>query len=174
MLFYTIFPETITELAVSIIFLLNIIGWQSLLAGLAVLVVLLPVNIYVSKHYSDAQDDLMKVRDQKMVVVTEALQGIRQIKFSAEEQQWQEKIGKKREEELKTQWKVFCLDTVLISVWILGPLMLSTVSLAVYAILQGNLTASVAFTTLTVMSNMEATLAILPETISEGWKHGFL
>ena len=167
MLFLAVYPETVTELAVSVIFLLNIIGWQSLLAGLAVLVVLLPVNIYVSKHYSNAQDDLMKVRDQKMVVLTEALQGIRQIKFSAEEQQWQDKIGMKRNEELKTQWKVFCLDSALISVWILGPLMLSTVSLAVYTILQGNLTASVAFTTLTVMSNMEATLAILPEAISE-------
>lgn len=168
MLFYLVIPETVTELTVSIIFLLNIIGWQSLLAGLAVMVVLLPVNVYVSKHFSNAQDELMKVRDQKMVVITEALQGIRQIKFSAEEQQWQEKISKKRGEELRTQWRVFCLDTALVSVWIFGPLMLSTVSLGVYAILQGSLTASVAFTTLSVMANMEFSLAILPEAISEG------
>ncbi|KAL2038338.1 hypothetical protein N7G274_008987 [Stereocaulon virgatum] len=168
MLFYLEIPNTVTELTVSIIFLLNIIGWQSLLAGLAVMVVLLPVNVYVSKHFSNTQDELMKVRDQKIVVITEALQGIRQIKFSAEEQQWQEKISKKRDEELRTQWRVFCLDTVLISVWIFGPLMLSAVSLGVYAILQGSLTASVAFTTLSVMANMEFGLAILPEAISEG------
>ena len=168
MLFWAIIPEVLTELVVSIAFLLYLIGWQSLLAGFAVFIVILPVNIFVSKNFSNSQDDLMKVRDQKMVVLTEALQGIRQIKFSAEEKQWQTKIGRKRDEELKTQWRVFCLDTALISVWILGPLMLSTVSLAVYGLLHGNLSASVAFTTLAVMSNMEGSLAVLPEVISNG------
>lgn len=127
----------------------------------------LPLNIYVSKAFSDAQSELMEVRDQKMVVVTEALQGIRQIKFSAQEQQWQAKIGRKREEELATQWRVFCLDTSLIGIWILGPVMLSAVSLAVYAILNGGLSASVAFTAITVMSSMELALAILPEVIAD-------
>ena len=168
MSFGAIIPEVLTGLVVSIAFLLYLIGWQSLLAGFALFIVILPANIYVSKNFSDAEDDLMKVRDQKMVVLTEALQGIRQIKFSAEEKQWQVKIAKKRDEELKTQWRVFCLDTALICVWILGPLMLSTVSLAVYALLHGNLSASVAFTTLAVMSEMEASLAVLPEVISEG------
>ena len=168
MLFWAIIPEVLTELVVSIAFLLYLIGWQSLLAGFAVFIVILPFNIFVSKNYSKSQDDLMKVRDQKMVVLTEALQGIRQIKFSAEEKQWQTKIGRKRDEELKTQWRVFCLDTALISVWILGPLMLSTVSLAVYALLHGSLSASVAFTTLAVMTNMEGSLAILPVVISDG------
>ena len=162
-----IIPEATTELLASILFLLYLIEWQSLLAGLAVLILILPVNIYVSKKYSNSQDDLMKIRDQKMVVLTEALQGIRQIKFSADEQHWQARVGKNRGEELKTQWRVFCLETALMSVWILGPLMLSTVSLAVYAVLHDNLSASVAFTTLAVMSNMEESLAVLPEVIAE-------
>ena len=127
----------------------------------------LPFNIYASRRYSDAQGVLMKVRDQKMVVITEALQGIRQIKFSAQEQQWQEKIGKKRDEELATQWRVFCLDTILISIWILGPVMLSAVSLAVYSVLNGGLSASVAFTSITIMGSMEVSLAVLPELIAD-------
>ncbi|KAL6716631.1 hypothetical protein ACLMJK_006199 [Lecanora helva] len=166
--FYTAFPEAATELVVSITFLVILIGWQSLLAGLAVFAILLPINTYVSKRYTDSQDELMEIRDQKLAVMTEALQGIRQIKFSAEEQQWQDKIGKKRDRELKTLWRVFCLDSALIGVWILGPVMLSAVSLAVYAVLNGSLSPSVAFTTLTVMDAMEATLAILPELISDG------
>ena len=166
--YYTNFPEALTEIIVSVTFLVNLIGWKSLLAGLAVFAILLPLNTYVSKRYSDTQDELMKVRDQKMAVMTEALQGIRQIKFSAEEQQWQDKIGKKRDQELKTQWRAFCLDSALIGIWILGPVMLSAVSLTVYAILNESLSPSVAFTTLTVMGAMEATLAMLPELISDG------
>ena len=59
-------------LTVSIAFLIKLIGWKSLFAGMAVFAIALPLNIYTSKRYSDAQGDLMKVRDQKMVVVTEA------------------------------------------------------------------------------------------------------
>ena len=165
--FYYLFPETIIMLTVSAAFLIALIGWKSLLAGLSVFAIALPLNIYASRRYSDAQGLLMKLRDQKMVVVTEALQGIRQIKFSAQEQQWQEKIGKKRDEELATQWRVFCLNTVLLSIWILGPVMLSAVSLTVYSLLNGSLSASVAFTSITVMGSMEVSLAVLPEVIAD-------
>ena len=134
--------------------------------------IVLPFNVYASKHFETAQGDLMKVRDQKMVVVTEALQGIRQIKFSAQEEQWQDKIARKRGEELKAQWRVFCWDTVLISIWILGPVLLSAICLAVYSVLTSDLSASVAFTAITVMGSMETSLAALPEIISnalEAW-----
>ena len=164
---YYLFPQTIITLTVSVAFLIILIGWKSLLAGLSVFAIALPLNIYVSRRYSDAQGFLMKVRDQKMVVVTEALQGIRQIKFSAQEQQWQERIGKKRDEELATQWRVFCLDALLIAIWILGPVMLSAVSLTVYSLLNGSLSASVAFTSITVMGSMEVSLAVLPEVIAD-------
>ena len=165
--FAFIIPAVITKLIVSMWFLDSMIGWKSLLSGLAVSAISTPFNIYCSKNYSSAQGDLMKVRDQKMSVVTEALQGIRQIKFSALERQWQAKIGAKRTEELATQWKVFCLDTVLISIWILGPVMLSAVSLAVYAVLHGELTPSVAFTTIAVFGQIEGTLGIIPEFTTE-------
>ena len=52
-----------------------------------------------------------------MAVVSEALQGIRQIKFSAMEAKWEEKIRKVREEELKTLRKVFIFDTAVGVFW---------------------------------------------------------
>lgn len=165
--FNYIFPGAACKLLVSIIFLVNLIGWPSLLAGLAVTLFSTPVNIYCSKKYSTAQSNLMRVRDQKMAVVTEALQGIRQIKFSALEQQWQTRIGRMRNQELKTQWRVFQLNTVLICIWILGPVMLSAVALAVYSILHGDLSPSVAFTTIAVFGQIESTLAIIPELTTD-------
>ena len=165
--FNYIFPGAACKLIVSIIFLVNLIGWPSLLAGLAVTLFSTPVNIYCSKKYSSAQSNLMKVRDQKMAVVTEALQGIRQIKFSALEEQWQTRIGRMRNQELKTQWRVFQLNTVLICIWILGPVMLSAVALAVYSILHGDLSPSVAFTTIAVFGQIESTLAIIPELTTD-------
>ena len=109
----------------------------------------------------------MKFRDQKMSVVAECLNGIRQIKFSALERQWQEKIGEKRRLELHTQWRSFRFDVCLICIWIGGPVMLSAVSLTVYALLEGELSASIAFTTLAILGQIESTLAIIPELTTD-------
>ncbi|KAL8643916.1 MAG: hypothetical protein Q9226_008040, partial [Calogaya cf. arnoldii] len=163
-----IFSQTIAKLLASIYFLSQLIGWPSLLAGFAFAALTLPFNIWASRTYSKTQTGLMKARDQKMVVVTEALQGIRQIKFSALESPWEAKIGRQRADELKMQWRAFAADTALIAIWILGPVMLSAVSLGVFAILQGDLTPSVAFTTITVFAQIEMTLAVIPELTSDG------
>ncbi|KAL8648048.1 MAG: hypothetical protein Q9210_005213 [Variospora velana] len=163
-----IFSQTVAKVGASTFFLVKLIGWQSLLAGFAFSILSLPFNIWASHNYSKTQTSLMKARDQKMVVVTEALQGIRQIKFSALESQWQTKIGKKRAEELALQWKAFAMDTIIIGIWILGPVMLSAVSLSVFAVLNGNLSPSIAFTTITVFAQIEMAMAVIPELTADG------
>ncbi|KAL8809013.1 MAG: hypothetical protein Q9200_003804 [Gallowayella weberi] len=163
-----IFSQTAAKLCASVFFLAQLIGWPSLLAGFAFSALTLPVNIWAARIYSKTQSGLMKARDQKMTVVTEALQGIRQIKFSAIESQWEAKIGKQRAEELSMQWRSFAADTVLISMWILGPVMLSAVSLAVFAVIQGELSPSIAFTTITIFAQIEMALAVIPELTSDG------
>ena len=165
--FWYLFPATVVRLIVSISILATLIGWAALSAGMAVFVLVLPLNIYTSKAFTKSQGELMTLRDQKMVVITEALQGIRQIKFSALERQWESKIRLSRSAELAKQWRVFCLDTILISIWILGPVMLSAVALAVYAMLYGSLTPAVAFTTITIFAQIELNLAIIPELTAD-------
>ncbi|KAK2809202.1 hypothetical protein FQN50_004038 [Emmonsiellopsis sp. PD_5] len=160
-------PATVMSLGTALTFLGLLIGWKSLCSGLLVSLLVTPINIIVARKYSGAQVTLMKLRDQKMAVVTEVLQGIRQIKFSALENQWERKIGNIRKSELKAQGKAFALDVVLIGIWILGPIMLSAVSLGVYYLLYGELSASVAFTTVSVFGSMELTLAIIPELITD-------
>ena len=165
--FAFLFPGAVIKLLVSMTFLYTLIGWKALLAGLLTFALSVPFNAWVSKGYNIAQGELMKLRDQKMAIVTEALQGIRQIKFSALERQWQGKIGQKRKQELDTQWKVFKFDTGIITCWIFGPIMLSAMALAVYAYLHGDLSSSIAFTTIAVLSSIESTLAAVPEMITE-------
>ncbi|KAI0018566.1 P-loop containing nucleoside triphosphate hydrolase protein [Xylariomycetidae sp. FL0641] len=165
--FNSYFPGSVFKLIVSILFLLELLGWKALLAGLATMLAIMPVNGYFSKRYSDAQDRLMKVRDEKMTVVSEALQGIRQIKFSALEPQWEEKIGEVREKELKSIWHAFVNDTMLMACWIASPIMLAAVSLAAYAALNGELTPHVAFVSLGVFKALEVTLSVIPELTTD-------
>jgi hypothetical protein len=85
----------------------------------------------------------MKVRDEKLGVVTEALQGLRQIKFMGIEKQWQGKIMEVRARELDELWKSNIADTILLFCWFASPILFSAASLAMYAIIYGELTPSV-------------------------------
>ncbi|KAJ5895179.1 hypothetical protein N7495_006870 [Penicillium taxi] len=161
-------PSATMKIIIGCTFLTQILGWRSALSGLSIAVLILPLNIYASKKYTGAQDKLMKLRDQKMAIITEVLQGIRQIKFSAMEQQWQNRISQTRERELGALRLSFIYDVVLIAIWILGPVGLSAVSLTVYAWINSGLSASVAFTAMSVFSGLESSLAIIPEIIADG------
>ncbi|EFW99141.1 ABC bile acid transporter [Grosmannia clavigera kw1407] len=154
-------------LFVSLAFLVQLLGWIPLLAGFSAMAIIMPVNIKFSKKYSDAQDKLMKLRDEKLAVVTEALQGIRQIKFSALEPQWEGKVGEVRDRELKSVWNVFMFDTALMACWITSPIALSAICLLVYAYIHGELTPSVAFVSLGIFRSLETTLSVVPELTTD-------
>lgn len=165
-------PSSVFKLIISITFLNALIGWESVLAGLAVLVVFTPFNLYFSNIMNKAQRQIMRIRDEKMAIINEALHGIRQIKFVASERQWLERIRAKRNEELRWQWYSFLLRTALVGVWALGPVMISAVALSVHTLLQGSLSPSVAFTSIAILGQIESSLAIIPKLIMETLEAG--
>jgi len=160
-----IFVETVFTLIIGLFFLYKILGWQSMLAGVSVNIILLPFNSYVANIYTKAQDQVMKVRDKKMAVLSEALQGIRQIKFSALEGQWQKRIEDVREEELAQILRICVADTALLFFWVIGPIFLAVVSLSVHATINGRLVPSVAFTAISLFNELEFVMSVVPELI---------
>ena len=73
--FHYVFYGSAAKFTTSIVFLLQLIGWKSLLAGIAISVLITPLNVYASRKFAEAQRDMMAERDRKMAVITEALQG---------------------------------------------------------------------------------------------------
>ena len=116
------------KIAISFGFLYTIIGGVPLLAGLGAFAVTLPLNIWLSRKYTKVQVELMSLRDEKLRVVTECLQGIRQIKFTATEDRWEARIQESRQNELKCLRRMFSLDVGLVFIWIWSPVMLSAAS----------------------------------------------
>ncbi|KAL3485034.1 hypothetical protein BJX62DRAFT_247912 [Aspergillus germanicus] len=165
--FSYLIPSCVIRLGIAAIFLARLIGWPSLLAGIGGAILLTPLNSWLTKQYAVAQEELMKASDRRTGAVTEVLQGIRQIKFGAMEKQWEDRVKEKREAELSLLWKTSVYTTGMVSVWIMGPLMLSAVSLTVYALTHGNLSPSVAFTALSIFGSLESSLASLPDLFSK-------
>ena len=162
---YTL-PASCLNLALAFTFLVYLIGWIPTLAGLVIPALVTQLNIVAFRGYATAQDDLMKTRDKKLAVVTEALQGIRRIKFSALEDNWQQKIMEVRNRELTSQWRVFYYDTILVAIWAAGPVLLAAVALATYAIIHKTLSASIAFTAVSVFDILGMSLTVMPELIT--------
>lgn len=170
--FFWFLPASAIRLVVSVVFLYQLIGWESLLAGVLAWSITVPVNMLVSRRYSLLQHDLMQSRDRKLGTITETLKSIRQIKSSALESRFQSRIKAERVDELAIQWRIYLYQTTLFGLLISGPVLLSTASLLVYVYLNGNIRPSIAFTTIAVLSQMEFTLAIIPEMLTQamdGW-----
>lgn len=157
---------SVAQLVISSALLVRLIGWRSLLAGITVAGLTMPVNAYITRKYSNAQEELMTATDRRTRLLSEVLRGIRQIKFSAMEQQWQDRISEKRSAELQVQWKASLYNSVLVLIWISVPVMLSAASLSVYALIHGELTPSTAFTAMSVFVSLETSLSSLPDLFS--------
>lgn len=109
----------------------------------------------------------MKCKDEKTHIVTEALHGIRQIKFSAIESLWEEKILTARKAELDALYGLFYMGILLTVNWFATPTLIGAAALSVYAWLSGHMVASVAFTALSVFSSLEWTIGVIPSTTTE-------
>ncbi|CAG8076420.1 unnamed protein product [Penicillium nalgiovense] len=117
-----------------------------LVAGAMVLALMTPVNVHAARKYTSSQQSLMVARDRKMQVLSEVLQLIRQIKFSAQETRWEGIIGQSREEELRAQWSAFRCHISQLAVYLTTP----------------TLSAPTAFSAIAVLNSIEIVMYALP------------
>ncbi|KAB8296761.1 hypothetical protein EYC80_002178 [Monilinia laxa] len=162
-----LFLSTVVNLSLALFILFRLLGWQGVCAGLVMPILLTPLNLRATRLYSDAQGSVMSIRDQRMAVIGEALQGIRQIKFTSLEERWQAMIMVIRTKELKEQWLVYVLTSGLLCIWASAPLLFSTVALAVYGWQNGGMSPAVAFTALSIFGTLEYALSVVPNLITE-------
>ncbi|PBP23976.1 P-loop containing nucleoside triphosphate hydrolase protein, partial [Diplocarpon rosae] len=157
--FYVMFAS---KFVVSVVFLWLLVGWESLAAGMVAIVIAYPFNKIFATRYGSFQKKLMKARDKKTKIISEALQGIRQIKFSAVETEWAEKINTVRDDELALLWQTKLNNLYMTLCGDIAPIFLTVFALATYAYIYGDLLPSVAFTALGVFMQLEGVLGMVP------------
>lgn len=150
------------KLMVTVAFLLVLIGWQSLCAGMVGILVLFPINKQLAERYGKKQKNLMGIRDRRTTIITEALNGIRQIKFSAIENQWTDKILRIRDEELSMLWKTRINNLYMSVASEFTPIVLTALSLTTYSYIHGSLLPSVAFTAISLFLELEGLVSHIP------------
>lgn len=158
--------ETPTKLLVASVFLWTLLRWEGLLACGIVLVFTSCGHSYTVKRYSQSQRKLHRARDQRMTLVTEVLRGIQHVKFAALEDRWEARVRHLRGQEMLAQWSTYLWQTVIFSLYFLSPILLSVAALGVALLIKRDLTATTAFTTITVLNSIERSLAALPDVVS--------
>jgi ABC-type bacteriocin/lantibiotic exporter with double-glycine peptidase domain len=152
----------LVDICVAFAMLYSVLGWRPLSLAAAAMVLFTWLNVSNIRRYSRAQAAVMEARDAKMEIVSEALSGIRQIKFSATEGRWQARIDEAREKELGHLWTALVADIIIAVSCAAIPVVLTVVSFAAYGYYEGRLRPSVAFATLTIFARFRTTLVLLP------------
>jgi ABC-type multidrug transport system fused ATPase/permease subunit len=131
--------------AVSLVLLWQLLG-PSVLAGVGVMILMVPINGFVMKKMTALQKVLMQTKDKRVKIMNEVLNGIRLIKFFAWERSFIKKINQVREQELKTMIDGAVYRALVLFFFAATPTLVSVVTFSIFVLAGGQLTAEKAFT----------------------------
>nr|XP_036847848.1 multidrug resistance-associated protein 1 isoform X4 [Manis javanica] len=140
----------------------------SVLAGVAVMVLMVPVNAVMAMKTKTYQVAHMKSKDNRIKLMNEILNGIKVLKLYAWELAFTDKVLAIRQEELKVLKKSAYLAAVGTFTWVCTPFLVALSTFAVYVTIDKNniLDAQKAFVSLALFNILRFPLNILPMVIS--------
>lgn len=144
------------------ILLLLLLGWQSLLGGVLTVLLIGPAHGYMVKRYVSTTRSMLARRDSRMSILSELIHGIRQVKFLAAEDEWEEKVNRSRDVEVDAVSRSILCNVLISSVCLAQPILLAVATLSLYSLTHPSPSASTAFTSLTILNIMEQALDSLP------------
>ncbi|XP_060220229.1 multidrug resistance-associated protein 1 isoform X2 [Meriones unguiculatus] len=140
----------------------------SVLAGVAVMIFMVPFNAVMAMKTKTYQVAHMKSKDNRIKLMNEILNGIKVLKLYAWELAFQDKVLNIRQEELKVLKKSAYLAAVGTFTWVCTPFLVALSTFAVYVTVDENniLDAKKAFVSLALFNILRFPLNILPMVIS--------
>ncbi|XP_074237718.1 multidrug resistance-associated protein 1 isoform X8 [Saimiri boliviensis] len=140
----------------------------SVLAGVAVMVLMVPFNAVMAMKTKTYQVAHMKSKDNRIKLMNEILNGIKVLKLYAWELAFKDKVLDIRQEELKVLKKSAYLAAVGTFTWVCTPFLVALCTFAVYVTVDEKniLDAQKAFVSLALFNILRFPLNILPMVIS--------
>lgn len=154
------------QVIIAVTLLYQILGWSSI-AGIGVMILLLPINYYISSQFSKIQQAIMSTTDKRIHTTNEVLQNIRIIKFFAWEERFGQVVDESRTAELKNLRKRYILWAVAATSWYGSPIIITFLSFLCYTVIEGkDLNAPVAFTALSLFNVLRVPLDQLADMVT--------
>ncbi|KAF1947045.1 hypothetical protein EJ02DRAFT_171889 [Clathrospora elynae] len=161
-----LWASTPVQVVVAVFLLYRILGYSSI-AGIGMMVVLLPINMYVAKQFARIQKLILAATDARIHTTNEVLTNIRIIKFFAWEQRFIGLVNEKRYVELKHLRRRYILWAVAATIWSGSPVLITFLSFLVYTNVEHKaLIPSVAFTALSLFQILRIPLDQLADMVA--------
>ena len=120
------------QIGLAIYFLLQALG-PAVFGGVAVMVLMVPINAILASKSRELNKTQMKNKDNRTKLMDELLSGIRIIKLYAWESAFLKKISNVREAELETLKKIGYLSAFQTFTWATTPFLVSLTSFGIYS-----------------------------------------
>uniref|UniRef100_A0A8C2FJQ2 Uncharacterized protein n=1 Tax=Cyprinus carpio TaxID=7962 RepID=A0A8C2FJQ2_CYPCA len=155
------------QIALAIAFLWIELG-PSVLAGLLVMVLMVPINGWLATKSRGFQMENMKFKDKRMKIINDILNGIKVLKYYAWESSFEAQVQEIREKELKVMRKFAYLSSVSTFIFSCAPAIVSLATFAVFVSVSPDniLDAEKAFTSISLFNILRFPLAMFPQLIS--------
>nr|XP_034960244.1 canalicular multispecific organic anion transporter 2 [Zootoca vivipara] len=155
------------QICLALSFLWQALG-ASVLAGVAVMVLLIPFNAVIAIKTRALQVKQMRYKDSRIKLMNEILNGIKVLKLYAWEPSFAEKVLEIRKNELQVLKKSAYLNSLSTFAWISAPFLVALTTFAVYVTVDENhiLDAEKAFVSLSLFNLLRFPLNMLPQVIS--------
>jgi len=161
-----LWANTPVQVVLAVALLYQILGYSSI-AGIGMMVILLPINLYVAKQFSKIQKLVSAATDARIHSTNEVLTNIRIIKFFAWEQRFIGIVNEKRYSELKHLRRRYILWAVAATIWSGSPIFITFLSFFVYTQVEKKpLIPSVAFTALSLFQILRIPLDQLADMVA--------
>ncbi|CAH4037823.1 unnamed protein product [Pieris brassicae] len=155
------------QITLALYFLWGILG-PSVLAGLAVMIVLIPVNGLIANRVKTLQIRQMKYKDERVKLMNEILNGIKVLKMYAWEPSFEDQVIKIRNKEMNVLKQTAYLNSATAFIWSCAPFLVSLMSFGCFVLVNDTqvLDSKTAFVALSLFNILRFPLSMLPNVIS--------
>lgn len=161
-----------TQLIFTTVVLIALVRWQSVAIAIAAALSITPLTMEFMNRWTASLFQIWKLMSSRNATLRDALLAIRQIKLSAAEACWKQKIYQIRDKEVRGYSDIAFLRFWMEIIGDISPAVLSGLPVYLYAQQSHELTASVAFTFISLFKDLQSQLWAIPQElprIRAGW-----
>ncbi|XP_055837482.1 multidrug resistance-associated protein 1-like [Episyrphus balteatus] len=155
------------QITLALYFLWELLG-ISVLSGLAVMIIMIPINGVIANRIKILQVKQMQYKDDRVKLMNEVLSGMKVLKLYAWEPSFEDQVGDLRNKEIATLRSSAYLNAGTSFLWSCAPFLVSLVTFATYVLIDEKnvLDPSKAFVSLSLFNLLRFPLAMLPMLIT--------
>ncbi|KAI9844589.1 MAG: hypothetical protein M1838_002113 [Thelocarpon superellum] len=155
------------QFTVAIVLLYRILGFSAIV-GVMIMLLMVPINLAISKGFGRIQSQLMAATDARMQATNEVLQNLRVVKYFAWETRCGQSIDQERRAELRVIQERCILWLIAATVWFGAPLIITFMSFLLYTMVEKkDLLPSIAFPALSLFTLLRLPLDQLTNTVAK-------